>query len=113
MGVFNLIIDSSKRISSSTSSTNFVLNFPGNFPEIQYARFNWVQVPLSTYTISTSNQTITFSENVTIKTAIILVGYYTGSTLATAIQTALNTVSGGYNTYVVTYNPDTYKMTFS
>lgn len=45
--------------------------------------------------------------------ATIPVGYYSGTTLAAAIQTALNTSSASYNTYSVTYSTTTYKMTFS
>jgi hypothetical protein len=110
---FTLFIDSAKRTANSTSSTDFHIQFTGNFPEIHFAELLWAAIPLSTFTISSTNNTIYFNENATNKSATIPAGYYSGSSLADAAQSALNSVSGGYNTYTVSYSSSTYKMTFS
>jgi hypothetical protein len=113
MFFYKLYIDSSKRTSDSISSTNFQVNFPGNFPEILMAELKFLMIPLSTYTIDINNNLLSFTENSTNKTATIAPGNYSGNALASAAQDALNTSIGGYNTYVVSYDSQTFKMTFS
>ena len=56
----------------------------------------------SNFVISATNNTIIFN-NVTDKTATITAGTYTGSELATAIQTALNTADGS-SAFTVSYD---------
>lgn len=56
----------------------------------------------SNFVISAANNTIIFN-NVTDKTATITAGTYTGSELATAIQTALNTADGS-SAFTVSYD---------
>ncbi len=76
MGTFNLIIDSSKRLSGN--SNDFVLKFNGNFPAISKVQLRWISLPLSSYTIVSQASTIYFNENATDKSAPIPAGYYTG-----------------------------------
>jgi hypothetical protein len=59
---YKIFVDSSKRTSNSNSSTDFHVQFTGNFPEVQYAELHWEMIPLSTYTISSTNNTIYFKE---------------------------------------------------
>jgi hypothetical protein len=111
--MFKIFIDSAKRTANSSSSTDFHLHFPVNFPEVQYAELHFAAIPLSTFTVTNTNNTIYFNENSTNKSATIPAGYYSGSSLAAAAQTSLNTASGGFNTFTVTYSSTTYQMNFS
>jgi hypothetical protein len=113
MSSYTLFVDSSKWTADSTSSTNFQIQFPGNFPEITQAELKFLMLPLSTYTISAGNNVLYFYENSTNKTATINPGNFSGNTLASLAQDALNTSSGGYNTYTVSYSNQTFLMTFS
>lgn len=61
------------------------------------------------------NDTFKFNENsntVNIFTATLTEGFYTGTTLATELQTRMNG-SGCANTYTVSYNTNTLKLTIS
>lgn len=63
--------------------------------------------------LSGVNNTFLFQENgntINTFTATITEGYYTGTTLATELQTRMNG-SGGANTYTCTYNSNTFKLT--
>ena len=67
----------------------------------------------SIYNIRSTNNTIYFYENGTDKSCTITPGVYDDATLATAMKTALDTASGGFNTFTVTYSSITGKYTFS
>lgn len=111
MSSFNLIVDSRKRLSGS--SNDFVLKYNGNFPPISEIRLRWISVPLSNYTIDSNSSTIYFNENGQDKIAVLPVGYYSGTALATALTTALNSASGGFSTWNITYSNTTYKFTWN
>lgn len=65
------------------------------------------------YNVDSTNNKIYFNENSSNKTATITPGYYTVSTITTAVKSALDTASGGYNTFTVSIDSATKKMTFS
>jgi hypothetical protein len=111
--MFKIFIDSAKRTSASASSTDFHVHFTGNFPQIDFAELHWTQIPLANFTVPKTGNVINFNENSTNKTATVTPGYYSGTALAQKVQDALNSASGGYNTYAVTYDSSTFLMTVS
>lgn len=70
-------------------------------------------IPNTWYNITAGGGDLIFSDSVpTQYTATITPGYYTGATLASALQTAMNAV-GSPDSFTVAYSTTTYKMTFS
>ncbi len=67
----------------------------------------------SMYNIDSTNNTILFYENATAKSATITAGFYTSTNIAAAVKTALDTASGGHNTFTVSYSSSTGKLTIS
>jgi hypothetical protein len=65
------------------------------------------------YTINGNNNKIDFNENSTNKTTTLTNGWYTASSLATHIGTAMTTTSGGFATFTASYSSVTGKMTIS
>ena len=98
-----MLIDSSKRTPKSNSSTDFQRV---TFSQKLLKRNSSQMLPLST--VSSSKNT----KNSTLKTATIPPENYSGTALASAAQTALNSASGGYNAHTVTFSNQTYFMTF-
>ena len=97
---------------SSGSSDNFQLTTKVAL----FGRYKLVNATIpfaSNNCITGVNDTICFYENSTQKTATISPGQYTATTLATAVQSALNTASASYNTYAVTYSSTTTKLTIT
>lgn len=114
-----LVLRSASRASYSTSSTDCVIRFQNPVSllggknitrELELAYF---AIYNSIYTINSSNNKINFNENSTNKTATITSGSYTGALLASAVKTALDTASGGFNTFTVSYDNVSRKFTFS
>jgi hypothetical protein len=110
---YKLHIDSRNRESGSTSSTDFVIKFLSGFPPVMQAELKFVRIPLALYTILSTNATIYFNENSTNKTAALTPGYYSGTQLAAHLKTVLDTASGGYNTFTVSYSTTTFKFTIT
>jgi hypothetical protein len=78
---------------------------------IKNIKIESVSIPYSYYLITTANQSINWNDSVpAAQTCNIPVGNYSGTTLATAIQTAMNAVVAGYT---VTYDPANYKLTWT
>jgi hypothetical protein len=113
MNQFDLLIDSRDRESDSVSSTNYMVKFNREFKHVERVRLNWVSIPLTSYLINSGNNVITFFENSTVKTATLTSKNYTATQLASEIKSKLDTASGGHNTYTVTYDDQTFKITFS
>lgn len=67
----------------------------------------------SLYNVRAVNNTIYFYENATAKSATITPGIYDDASLATAVKSAMDTASGGHNTFTVTYSDVTGKYTFT
>ena len=109
----NVVVNSHERLSSSASSTDFEVILYSTLSNVSKIQLNWIQIPNSIYNISSSNNIVTFTENATLKTATIPVSAYNSDELATELASILTTASGGYNTYTVTYNTETYMFTFS
>lgn len=94
------------------SSTQFKYNFGQYLPAVKSVALEFISIPLSVYTITTSNNVLYFSDNGTNKSCTISVGNYDASTLASTIASAMTTGSG-FQTYTVSYSSSTYKFTFS
>ena len=110
----DLIIDSRERDSSnSNSSSDFSINLFSSTSGVEKVQLNWVQIPNTFYNINSNNNVVSFTENSTLKTASIPVGSYNANELASELQSILTTASGGYNTYTVSYNSQTFMFTFS
>jgi hypothetical protein len=104
------IVSSQNRFSGSSSNFKVKLTEPTS---VKAWQLDWILIPLTIYNISTTNNVITFTENSTLKTATIPVGSYTADVLCDEIQNAMDTASGGYNTFTVGYNSNTFKISFS
>ena len=69
--------------------------------------------PANLYNINTHWQNFTLKENNILFTVTLTIGLYDGTTLATELQRALNTLSGIGNHYIVTYSTTTMKLTIT
>lgn len=107
----NLFVSSKER--SSGTSTNFTLQFPQTFPPCEAIELKAISIPYSYYNVRSTNNSIVFTENATQKTATFVVGSYSGATLASALKTALDLASGGYATFTVTFDSQTFKFTIA
>lgn len=70
-------------------------------------------IPNTWYNVNAPGNSLVFSDSVpTAYSVTITPGYYTGATLAAALQTAMNAV-GSADAFTVTYSTTTYKTTFA
>lgn len=112
MSVRNTILVRSRDRNDGGTSSNFEM-------KLQYClngayRVKNVQMSNSVYSVRSGiNDKIYFYENSTSKSATIVAGQYTSSTITTAIKTVMDTASGGHNTYTVSFDSATQKITFS
>jgi hypothetical protein len=116
MSDYDLLIKSSSRTTGSASSSNFTINLPESFncKGRRFLKLKYLQCYNTIYNVDATNNALNFNENSANKSITPLTpSGYTGTTLATALQTALNTASSGYNTYVVTYSASTGLFTIS
>lgn len=106
---FNSIYKDSGSSLSSPTFSNF------NIDDIQGYRIKNAVIPSSFYTIDSRNNKFYFNEtstSSTTRTATITTGYYTSSTILTALKTALDS-AGSANTYTITYSSTTNKITIT
>ena len=107
-----LLIRSIDRQTASDATSDFKISLP-NPLNGSYIVSN-ILIPNTVYMFESGiNDKIYFYEDATAKTAVIPVGIYTSSNISSAIKTTLDTASGGYNTYTVSYSETTQKLTFS
>ena len=101
-----LLLDTKNRDSGSISNSRFNIQKIANVKSIEVLD---VHLFNTEYTIRNSNRTIFWNDGVD-RQANISKAQYDGTTLASAVQTALNSVGSGYT---VSYNEDTLKITIS
>jgi len=105
---YQFCIKSAYRSNYDTTTANLFTVSSGT----QTLRGKWLvtsaQVPVSAYTIDTPNNIINFHDTAN-RVVTIPPGYYTVTSLATAIQTAMNTAGG--STYTVTVDNASLKIT--
>jgi hypothetical protein len=89
------------------SSTDFQVRFDSNFPEIHYAELNWAVIPFSIFPIPSNNNVVWFNENSTVKSAIMILWLLFWKFFGYSFA-ALNSASGGYNTYSCVYSSTSY-----
>lgn len=99
----NIVIRSLSRQSSSTSSSNYIvqLNTPfivGNKRKLKLVYFVCYN---TIYNVSSSNNNIDFKSGATTYSASVSAGIYDATTLATSLQTAMNNQLAGFT---VSYN---------
>ena len=109
-------VDSGYAYSGSTN--NFTYYLKENIKNATAFKITSAEIPLSYYNARSSgvdaNNTFIFSENGgTTTTATITAGYYTSTTIITALQTAMNTASPNHYTYTITYSTTTGLITIS
>lgn len=95
---------------SGTSSHNAVIEFPSYTFTGSYELVE-AFVPISYYNVNSRNNVIRLFDNGSAKTATITAGFYTSSTLTAAVKTALDAASGGFQTYTVSIDSTTMKLT--
>ena len=122
-----VVIDSRKRqgvfqsngttdkLPNSTSRVDYVWKTSRNINKIQSMILKHVQVPKHPTVITSYNDTFRFTEDTGAGhiefLATIPQGYYTASTLASALGTAMTTISAGSNIYTASWDSTTNKMT--
>lgn len=101
-------VDSGYAYSGSTNNFTYYLKEP--IKNATAFKITSAEIPLSYYNVRSSgvdaNNTFIFSENggTTTTTATITAGYYTSTTIITALTSAINTASPNHYTYSITYN---------
>lgn len=108
-----LIINSQDR--TSGTSSNFTINSANNIRLNGRKRIKLKHVSIynTFYNINNNNNKIDFTENATNKTTTLTNGYYTATSLATHIGTAMTTTSGGFAVFTASYSTTTRKMAIS
>ena len=109
-----IIIDSRDRLSGSTSTTDFRIKLPEAIKVNSTIRIVDLIIPRTFYTFGSSNSTITFDEVSTAdQTATITSGSYTTSELTSHLKTILDAASTDGQTYTVSYDNNTMKITIA
>jgi hypothetical protein len=70
-------------------------------------------IPNTFYNITSSNNTIYWTENKTDLSTTIPSGAYTITDLISAVETAMDSESSGYNTYTGAYSNSNFKITLT
>jgi hypothetical protein len=98
---YDLVIDSRDRnIDDYPNNYNYQIDFDYIYKDILSVELVSANIPKSQYLITSTNNTIYFKDNGSAElTASIPIGNYTTTTLATALETAMNTVAT--NTFTV------------
>jgi hypothetical protein len=110
---YDLLIESKSRLTESTSSADFVWQGSNAFDNVTHLEITSLRVDTTMYNLISGRSTIYFTDNSTLRTAALTAGYYTGTQLASLLQTGMNAANSGFQTYTVTYNTNTYKFTIS
>jgi hypothetical protein len=102
-------LQSKKRV----SGTPYDFIFKASDPLVGTYTLKSLVLNNSFFNINSSNNIIYFSENGSNKTCTLTAGFYNATNIASALQTALTTASGGYAGYTVTYTATSGKLTVS
>lgn len=84
--------------------------FTSRYPDVAAIKILSAEIPFGFYVINSSNNTFTYTEGATSYTITIAAGNYSGTTLASALQTAIAARSAGFT---VTYASSTLLFTFT
>lgn len=108
----NVFLDSRERNNAANDPSDATYYFTDPLPAGRYLIRSFL-LANTFYNVDSTNNIIYFNENSTNKTATITAGYYTSSTFPAAVKTAMDTASGGYNTFTVTLDSATKKVTIA
>lgn len=111
----DICISSRDRLSSSPSTSDFIVQLPEQVLNVCQVELIDVQLPNVFYNITTNNQILTWVYNDGSDhtlTYTIPAGCYDINTLVTKIQAGMNG-AGDANTYSVTYNNEQFTVTFT
>lgn len=104
-----LTINSLDRNVGSNSTTDYNVNILPAITNAKKFTLASASIPNTTYNVSSSNNTLYWTDSTTATfTTTISPGSYSATTLASAIQTAMNSVSSGY---MASYSSTTYLLT--
>lgn len=106
--VQHLIIRSNQRLSGTP--TNFQIQLADNLRDSSY-KLNYASIPVSFYTVTSSNNTFYWSEGSTAITCTLTPGFYTATSLASSLGTAMT--SAGTQTYTISYSNITALITIT
>jgi len=103
--VYISVVDSSQRITGTSSNFTINLNLPSFVQDYDRVALNQISIPRSWYDVETGVNTFQFKEGAggTLKTITVTPGMYNCLTLASAIATLLTSNSQNGYTYTVTY----------
>jgi len=103
--VYISVVDSSQRVSGTSSNFTINLNLPSFVQDYDRVALNQISIPRSWYDVETGVNTFQFKEGAggTLKTITVTPGMYNCLTLASAVATLLTTNSQNGYTYTVTY----------
>lgn len=110
-----LYLDSSQSIAAvgdyaNTDNALFYFDYP--IQNVAFMKVIEAEIPMSYYTINSTNNTFTLTEGSSV-TVTITPGNYTSASLSTTLQAALNAVSPTPKTYTVTFSSLTQKFTIT
>jgi len=105
-----VVLDSSKRTSGTDENFSTTLIRP--IKHIKKVLLTDLNFPLSYYNININNDTLEYEQppDPIIHIASISIGNYDGTTLASAIEVAMNAITSGFT---VSFDATTYKFTFT
>jgi hypothetical protein len=99
-------VDSSQRLSGTSTNFTINLNLPNYVQEFDRVAVNQISIPRSWYDVESGYNTFVLKEGTSSQTITIPAGMYNVNTLATTIATQLNSASvlnGNSYTYTVAY----------
>ena len=103
-----IVIDSSRRTSNYPSNNQWTYKLDESFKNIKSFKLNGCMIPNTQYLINSNNNSLVVTHLATDYTFTLTNGFYTPSTLATELQTQLNTNAFGA-TFTVTQSTVTNK----
>jgi len=110
---FKLLVNSQSRISSSTSSSNFIVQLPQPFycKDYKYIRLAYCQFYNTIYNVTSANNNVDIKVSGVTYTATVSAGDYNANSLATVLQSAMTSaISNGWS---VVYNPSQFTYTIT
>lgn len=103
--VFIAVVDSSLRLSGTSSNFTINLNLPSFVQDFDRVALNQISIPRSWYDVETNYNTFQFKEGITgtLKTITVPEGMYNCLTLGTSLGALLTTNSQNGYTYTISY----------
>ena len=100
---FNLIIDSSKRITNAQLNTNFSVNLQNSY-KISGCRLKMISIPLTYYNINSSNNSFVYTDSLGAYSIVITDGFYSITSLIAEVNQLITQLGG---ILILAYNSNT------